>query len=483
MKQSLLTIEINDSYLKVLTAKFTGKGWSSGKYAAEITSGKSEDEIIALLKESVKKLHLKKAHVALVVPRSMITVRYLELPTNKSEELKSMIDMQAVRQMPYSREEMVYDYHITGINNEGSTKVLLAIAHRDTIARYLRILEKAGLVPEYIELDSLAIAALCGFIKEKDPSVIDEQKTTAVLDIDNSATNMVIMKNGVPVFTRSFSIGVVNLKGSGEDVAKKDYIAEWALEVNRSISVFQKEQGTPIEKIVFIGAQNEEFVAKVSGRINADIKGYSPKQYLEGFNVDEIKDFSIAGLLGVIKEGLSSSVNLIPDDVKKTLSYAQNKQSVLTTAILFLCIIGVLGFTFNKKIQDRREYLSILGQRLKETSPSAKELMLKKDRLSLIKKQLSVDGTSLDVLREMYNIIPQKTALNVFIYDENQGVTIKGASPAMSEVFDLIPKLENSPYFENVTSRYATQRKIKGQELTEFHIDCSISKSKEQQND
>ncbi len=67
---------------------------------------------------------------------------------------------------------------------------------------------------------------------------------------------------------------------------------------------------------------------------------------------------------------------------------------------------------------------------------------------------------------------PAKTALNVFIYDDAQGVTIKGSSPAMSEVFALIPKLENSAYFENVTSRYATQRRIRGQEITEFHIEC-----------
>lgn len=476
MKKSLLAIEIDDCIFKVLQAQSTSKGWHVEKFGVNDISGKSDDDVVTIIKDALHKLKIKRSNAILVIPRSLVTVRYLQLPTTNPNELKNMIDMQVVRQIPYTREEMIYDYHIIGLTEEGYTKVLLVIAHRDIVSKYLKILEHVGIVPDSIELDSLSIVELCRFVNAGKDKIFVDEKPIVILDIDYANTNIVILKGGVPTFTRAVSIGNMQLSGKTPPPVGKDWVAEWVGEINRSLIVFQREQAVNIEKVVVIGQSQV-----IAGKLSFPGSSFDLTPYLEGVSLKDLclgeggTEVSFLSLLGAIREWPNTSVNLIPEEIINIRISRQKRKSLLVTGLLVAGIIGTLGLTFDKKIQDRKVYLSLLEKRLKETSPMAKELEIKKERLALIKKQISVSGSSLDILREFYSIIPQRTSLNVFIYDDIQGVSIKGASPAMSEVFDLIPKLENSMYFENVINRYATQRKIKGQELTEFHIDCSIT--------
>lgn len=474
MKKALLAIELDDNTLKLMQGRTTSKGWSVRKFGVEDISGKSEEDTITTIKDTLSKLKIKKINSILVVPRSLVTVRYLQLPTTNPDELDSMIDMQVVRQIPYTREEMVYDYHITGLTEEGYTKVLLVIAHRDIISKYLRILELVGIMPDSIELDSLAIIELYKFLNRDETRILAEEKPIVILDIDYATTNIVVAQKGVPTFTRAVSIGTTQLSGKTPPPIGKDWISEWVGEINRSLTVIQREQAVSIEKIIILGDYSGGFVPMVMDKLGFPVSSFDPGPYLDGISLSGV-NVSITSLLGAIREGSNTSVNLMPEEIRSSRISAQKRRVLVVTGLLIAGIIGIAGLTLDKKIKDRKAYLSSLEKRLSQTNPMAEELSVKKDRLALIKKQLSVSGSSLDILRELYSIIPQKTALNVFIYDDTQGVTIKGASPAMSEVFDLIPKLESSPYFEDVTSRYATRRKIKGQEITEFHIDCSIT--------
>lgn len=465
----LLVIQLDDNILKFIQARSTSKGWRLDKFGTEDISGKSEEDISIAIKDLLHKQKIKRLNSILVVPRGMVTVRYLQLPTTNPDELDSMVDMQVTRQIPYTREEMVYDYHIIGLTEEGYTKVLLVIAHKDIVTRSMRILEKVGIVPCSIELDSFAIVELC---KTLDMG-IPKEKPVAILDLDYANTNIVVVQGGFPTFTRAVSIGTMHLGGKIPPSVGKDWVSEWVGEINRSLTVFQKEQGVSIERIILIG-NYDRFLHDISGKLGIPMSGFDITPYIEGVSLTDI-NVSIAGLLGAVREGINTSVDLTPREIKSSRLIKTRRRSMAITGMLIAGIIGTLGLTLEKKIRDRKRYLGSLEERLRQTSPLSKELEIKKERLALIKKQLSTSGTSLDVLRELYSIIPQRTSLNVFIYDEDKGVTIKGTSPAMSEVFDLIPKLENSPYFENVTNRYATQRRIGGQELTEFHIDCSIT--------
>jgi len=482
VKKALLAVSIDDYNFKLLKAQSMPNGWLCEKAFVVHVSGKSDDDISALIKDLLHKEKLKKTDTVLVVPRSLVTVRYLQLPTSNPSELESMVNMQVVRQIPYSKEEMIYDYYITGYTPEGYTKVLLIIVHKDVVSRYIRILGKSGITPDFIQLDSFSVIELCRFIDVNDSSVLEKENPVVVLDVDHATTNILIIKDRMPVFTRAVSIGRMHIDNKTLPPSGKDWASEWALEVNRSLNVFQKDYELPIKKIIVFENENDDFLSALSGRVGFQIVKFNISKYFlgscmrsSGLILENGVQVSFLALLGAIKEGTPTEINLIPAETKAHIASVNKKKTFTVTALLLVGIIAMMGATFNKKIQDRKDYLLSLDAKLRDTNPAAKDLSVKKDRLALIKKQLSIEGTSLDVLRELYNVIPQKTALTLFIYDDIQGVTIKGVSPAMSEVFELVPKLETSPYFEKVTTRSATQRKIKGQELTDFQIDCIIT--------
>jgi type IV pilus assembly protein PilM len=483
MKKSLLVIELDEYNIKILQSQPAQKGWRLEKAKAENIFGKSDDSISALLKDILKKEKINKTNTVLVLPRSLVTVRYLQLPSSNSEELDTMVDMQVVRQIPYSKEEMVYDYCITGLTQEGYSKILVVIVHKDTVSRYVNTLEKAGVNPYSIELNSFAFVELAKYIGLQDSKLFEGDSPVVLLDVDYASTNVVVIKEGSPIFTRAISIGRLHIDNKTLPPLGKEWIGEWAGEVNRSLAVFQKDYSMPVKKVLIFGGEDaDKLLNKIAGKIAFSLEKYDISSYLgsdvlkgSGVELSDGVTASFLGLLGAVREGTETSVNLIPLETKSHRISVQKRRALAVSTVLLAGILVVLGAVFNKKIQDKKTYLASLEKKLSETNPIAKELMLKKERLMLIKKQLSVEGTCLDILRELYNVIPQKTALTVFVYDDIQGVTIKGVSPAMSEVFELVPKLENSPYFEKVTTRSANQRKIKGQELTDFQIDCVIT--------
>lgn len=473
MKKSVVAIQIDDNNLKIMQGQADAKKWSVLKFSTENITGKTEGDIAGILKDKLHKLKIKKQNIVFVIPRGLATVRYIQLPSTEPAELKNMIDMQIERLIPYTKEEMVYDYYVMGLTAEGFSKVLLTIIHKDVITKYNHILEKAAVTPGSIELGSFSLTAVCKFIGVSGKKLFEGNEPVAILDVDYGATDIVVLQKGSLIFTRAVSIGSTHISGKTPPPPGKDWLNEWIGEINRSLTVFQKEQAISIKKLIVFN--NEKLISDISNRLGLPVEKCDIGSYIEGVKAEETAGFSIIGLLGAVREGIETTVNLIPEEIKNRRLSAKKRGALIITVLLVAGILGMLGFTLNKKIQERKEYIIALDNKLRKTSPLAKELDLKKERLAIIKNQLSVEGTSLDILRELYTVIPQKTALNVFVYDDVQGVNIKGVSPAMSEVFDLVPKLENSAYFEKVTTRSATQRKVKGQELTDFQIDCVIT--------
>ena len=64
--------------------------------------------------------------------------------------LKEIIDLQAGRHTPYSREEIIIDYINIGTFRENYTKILLIIVTLSVVRRQLEILAKAGLSTEEV---------------------------------------------------------------------------------------------------------------------------------------------------------------------------------------------------------------------------------------------------------------------------------------------------------------------------------------------
>ncbi|GAI08673.1 unnamed protein product, partial [marine sediment metagenome] len=143
-KKRLITVlEINGDWLKVVQAELHGKARKISRVVTEKIASPSDKEISQRIANLAKELEINSDFLVVSLPHQLAAVRNLELPSANPAEIKDMVQLQVGKQTPFTKEEIIYDYQILDTNEEGYSRVMLAIVHRDVIRRYFKILEDA----------------------------------------------------------------------------------------------------------------------------------------------------------------------------------------------------------------------------------------------------------------------------------------------------------------------------------------------------
>ena len=80
----------------------------------------------------------------------------------------------------------------------------------------------------------------------------------------------------------------------------------------------------------------------------------------------------------------------------------------------------------------------------------------------------------IDILGHSYDLIPANISLSVVSYDGKKTISYKGTSKDMANILAFVKKLEKSEYFYTTEIKYATKKKVKGEEVTDFNIQCQL---------
>src|SRR5258708_1355460 len=123
-----LSISISDGVIKI--AQIRSSGALEKISRCLVASNATADETARALKALLTPFN-RKAPVICVVPASAATAKSIEVPSSDPEEIKSIINLQASRHTPYSKEEVLISYINLGLNASNNTRLLLVIVHRD----------------------------------------------------------------------------------------------------------------------------------------------------------------------------------------------------------------------------------------------------------------------------------------------------------------------------------------------------------------
>ncbi|NOX97532.1 MAG: pilus assembly protein PilM [Nitrospirae bacterium] len=486
-KREVITgLDFNSLSLKLIQIRKDSQKKEIINLATKKCLSSSKKDISQALRELLHELKIRPEHLITSIPRHLTTIRYLELPSGKKAEIKEMVSFQAVKLIPYSREEMIIDHQIIETNKEGYSKVMVIIVHRDVINKHLEILREADLSPENIKLSSQAISNFY-FLSQGEQNTVNESPV-ALIDIDFSLTNVEVVFQKKLIFSRSLSLGITHLleeqKGLGGETAQGKWKKKLINEIKQSFAAYKRERkNQEITRIVLGGSTTdfpgldkdlrEEFslpVEIIDLFANLDIaKGISPVQKIEG------KEVSLWTVLGLAAAGSKTDVNLLPLDIQQEREKESSRKNIVLTITLSLIALLLIFTIFFEKLHEREKYLDFLNQRILQTTPLAAQVKTMKERIKVIQNRLNEEGSSLDILSELYRIIPKEISLTVFKFDKDKLITLKGTSSAMSDVFKLITVLEKSTYFENVEHKYAKTRR--GKDITDFLIYCSLTRT------
>lgn len=178
----------------------------------------NEGEIIDI--ESVSKVlaafwrdnKIAEKRVVVGVANQKVVVRVIEMPLMSEAELRSAIQYQINDYIPIPLEEAIIDYQIISKHENSEQNkmmdVLVVAARKDMVENTVAAIRGAGLKPVIVDVSSLAFAR--AVMRDEPEKVLDEVENkgaTALINISSSLTDIVVVEDNVPRFTRISGIG------------------------------------------------------------------------------------------------------------------------------------------------------------------------------------------------------------------------------------------------------------------------------------
>jgi type IV pilus assembly protein PilM len=175
------------------------------------------DQLVPALKAFFRKNKLPRNAVRLGIANNRIGVRTFEISgIEDPKQLANAIRFRAQETLPIPLDEAVLDYRILSetVNEEGvrTRRVLLVVAHKELVERYVAACKKAGLKLVGIDLESFALLRALG--DPAQPAASSEDAGLVCLTIGHDRTSLAVSDGRVCEFTRVLAWG-----GSSLDIA------------------------------------------------------------------------------------------------------------------------------------------------------------------------------------------------------------------------------------------------------------------------
>lgn len=167
-----------------------------------------------MIRDLFKENEITSRHVATGVPIREAIIRMIPVPAELDEqELRDMVlNHEAALYLPYPREEFDLDYQKLGFfeDDDGIEKVrvLLVATRKEVTDSYLGTLQQAGLQVDVLEINSFALIRT---IREQ-LRQFSSKEAVVLIDIEFDNTEIAIILDGVPQFSRTVPIGTYQMQ-------------------------------------------------------------------------------------------------------------------------------------------------------------------------------------------------------------------------------------------------------------------------------
>jgi Tfp pilus assembly protein PilN len=292
-----------------------------------------------------------------------------------------------------------------------------------------------------------------------------------VVDVDNYQIELVIARDKKMLFSRNFKLNRL----------KPDWEGAFIDEINKSRDAYLKEVGREApSKIAILGAEKlcQLFAEVLKKQLTLPIKILSTSSKLRFSNnlSNDIlnSDNSFTALIGLGLSGIEESINLLPQNIKERNFRLSQRKSQLRLISLMGAIILIWVFAIARNLDNKARYLKQLKLELSKISQEARPLEEFEKRFQLLESRLKKKPSTLDIIHELYQVIPEGVSLTNLSYDEDKEIILRGTTPELNYVFKFASQLENSAIFSkfNIKVRYATKKKTQAGEIVDYEIVC-----------
>lgn len=217
-------VEISPERINIAQLKKQGQHYKLIKfYSDEVPEGLIEEGQIAdpgglaeLIQDVFNKYNISTNSVSTSVPMRESILRIIPIPAElDDEELKDMVlNHEAGLYLPYPREEVDLDYQKLGYfeDEDGIEKVnvLLVATKQDVTDTYMDVFREAGLTIDVLDINSFAMIRTM----REQLRQFGSREGVVLIDIEFDSTEIAIIVDGVPQFSRTVPIGTYQLQNA-----------------------------------------------------------------------------------------------------------------------------------------------------------------------------------------------------------------------------------------------------------------------------
>ena len=435
-------IYITSNFVRITQAKIEKNNQQILKeFQLDISSLKKE-EIPFRLKEFLKENKIDCEHLTLCIPRSQVSVRYVNLPSVDNKEIKRMIELELNNLLPYKPEELIFDQVIIERRSDGYSRVMPVAAQREVILRELSLFKQAGMLPD--EIDISTVSLFNQFYEQKrDPAV-----NYLLINLEDNLLDILVVQKGKLAFSR----GVKFRQGEGGQ--------RFIKEVKENINI-QETKGIKIDKLV------------LSGRgIDLKILAQDLKQALS-IKVELDEAICVTRGPALRSKYNALNINLLPKEVESQKSIGKRQKSVLYLITLLVLNASLIANILFFKMRQRQEYLYLLQSEIKRIESEASLVQEKLLKTQVLKSYFNSGRLTLGLLSELYRIAPDGlylTSLEIRGQSPSGVLVLTGQAKDTETVLKFTSLIKDSALIDQADVNYITKRQSLSEEVVDFEI-------------
>ncbi len=349
-KKRLVGLDIGSNSLKLAEIVGSSRGPVLNRFFQRplpkgvIVEGNVEDPraLTAHIKELLRNSGCKGRGIVTSLSGNAVIIKKVAFAQMEEPELRDLIRDEAGKYLPFDNmAEVNYDFQILGDNeyNPNQMDVILVAAKKTDINNYLDPLAAAGLAVNILDVDSFALETM--YEANYD---FEDNEIVVIVNIGASITNINIIKNGMSIFTRDFTLG-------GNSVTE-------ALQEKYRIS-FDEAETIKLEGVAGSDQDGEALLSAVlesADPICLEIER-SIDYFRSTFGGDYIKHVYLAGgsaRIPGLTESLSQRLNIETELVNPLLKISFNKKNIDATKIEDIKTVGAVAIGLGlRKIGDK----------------------------------------------------------------------------------------------------------------------------------
>ncbi|MFH1577873.1 MAG: pilus assembly protein PilM [Candidatus Omnitrophota bacterium] len=176
-----------------------------------------------------------------------VVIRYVEMAKMGEEEFKASLRYEAASHLPFPVDDLNLDGVILKDLADNKMLVMLAAARKNFIDQQLRLFQETKIKVNILDIDSLALINAFSYTHPGDGIL---SGAVALLNIGATVTNINILEDGIPCFSRDINFG-------GRDFADKlsheTMITNFVTELRKSFDYYEAGSTTIIHTIFLSG--------------------------------------------------------------------------------------------------------------------------------------------------------------------------------------------------------------------------------------